>query len=190
MKIKIEVTGEAGALRPAFHRDAEPSVASGNRGVFSRHMRALLRRGEQGQSMVEFALILPMMLLITTGIFVFGIAMNNYLQLTNAVSIGARAVANSAQMSSGGTAADPCAVGAAAIAAAAPGLNAANLSTSFVFNGNPAVSGPSCASSATELSPGTSVTVTAQYPLNLSVFGQKYSASNAVLQASSTELAQ
>ena len=56
-------------------------------------MAFLLCAAEQGSALVEFALILPMMLLLTTGILVFGVAMNNYLQLTNAVSIGARTLA-------------------------------------------------------------------------------------------------
>ena len=42
-------------------------------------------------------MILPMMLLLTTGILIFGVAMNNYMQFTNAASIGARTLAVSAK---------------------------------------------------------------------------------------------
>jgi len=51
---------------------------------------ALCHKGDEGSALVEFALILPMLMLLTTGMLIFGVAMNNYLQLTNAVSVGAR----------------------------------------------------------------------------------------------------
>ena len=145
---------------------------------------------DRGSALVEFALILPMMLLLTTGILIFGVAMNNYLQLTNAVSIGARTLAVTAQVTL-----DPCAVASSAVIAAAPGLNPANLTFSYTLNGAN-YSGLSCSSgsvssgAAAMLSSGSTATVTATYPLNLSVFGQAYSASNAVLQATTTELVQ
>jgi len=153
-------------------------------------LRALLHAGEGGSALVEFAMILPMMLILTTGILMFGIAMNNYLALTNAVSIGARTVAVNA-----GITLDPCSVASQAIIAASPGLAAGNLKFSYVFNGVGA-SGTSCASpsvssgAAGNLTSGSTVSVTATYPLNLSVFGTKYSASNATLSATSTELVQ
>lgn len=153
-------------------------------------MRVLARAGERGSALVEMALILPMLLMLTTGMLVFGVAMNNYMQLTNAVSIGARAVANSAEVTT-----DPCAVASSAVIAAAPGLSSSKLSISYTFNGNP-YSGPSCSSAsadtgaAGDLTSGTTATVTATYPLNLSVFGNRFSATNAVLKASSTELVQ
>jgi len=150
----------------------------------------LLRLGEQGQSLVEFALIVPILLLLTTGIFVFGLAMNNYMQLTNAVSVGARTVAINAGLTT-----DPCAVASSAIIAAAPGLSSSSLSFSYSFNGTP-TSGTSCPSATTttsfagDLTSGSNVTVTATYPLNLSVYGKVFNLSNAVLSASSTELVQ
>jgi Flp pilus assembly protein TadG len=135
-------------------------------------------------------MVLPMMLILTTGIMMFGIAMNNYISLTNAVSIGARSVAVDA-----GLTLDPCSVASQAIIAASPSLRASNLNFSYTFNGIPA-SGTTCSSTSVStgapgnLASGTTVTVTATYPLNLSVFGTKYSASNAVLSATSTELVQ
>jgi len=168
-------------IRTALHGQAT---------ALARRVRTLLHRGEQGQSLVEFALILPMMLLLATGIMVFGLAMNNYLQLTNAVSVGARTVAISA-----GATLDPCATAANAIIAAAPGLNAASFTFSYTFSGNP-YSTNSCASSsyssgaAKELASGSTATVTATYPFNLSVFGAVFSQSHAVLSATSSELVQ
>jgi len=153
-------------------------------------LRALLHAGEGGNALIEFAMVLPMMLILTTGILMFGIAMNNYLALTNAVSIGARTVAVNA-----GLTLDPCSVAAQSIIAASPGLNPSSLKFTYTFNGVGA-SGSSCPSAsvssgaAGNLSSGSTVTVTATYPLNLSIYGTNYSASNAVLTATSTELVQ
>jgi Flp pilus assembly protein TadG len=187
MKIKIDGNGEPGIIKPGLYREAAPSEAH----AICQCMRTLLRRGEQGQSLVEFALIAPMLLLLATGIMVFGVAMNNYLQLTNAVSVGARTVAINA-----GVTLDPCATAANAITAAAPGLNPANFTFSYTFSGNP-YSSKTCPSSsfntpgaAKDLASGSTATVTATYPFNLSVFGGVFSNPNSLLQATSSELVQ
>ena len=57
-------------------------------------MRARLRRmwrEERGQSLVEMALVLPLLLLLVAGIIDFGRAYNNYIIITNAAREGARA---------------------------------------------------------------------------------------------------
>lgn len=48
------------------------------------------RRGERGQTMVEFAIVLPIFLMLLLGIAQLGIAFNNYLTLTDGVRAGAR----------------------------------------------------------------------------------------------------
>jgi len=48
------------------------------------------RRGESGQSLVEFAIVLPILLAVVIGIFEFGRAWNVYQVLTNAAREGAR----------------------------------------------------------------------------------------------------
>jgi Flp pilus assembly protein TadG len=48
---------------------------------------------EDGQALVEFALVLPLLALILFAIIQFGIAFNNYLALTDAVRAGAREAA-------------------------------------------------------------------------------------------------
>jgi TadE-like protein len=53
---------------------------------------ALIRR-EDGQSLVEFALVAPVLLLLVTGIMEFGLMFNQYLSLTDAARTGARALA-------------------------------------------------------------------------------------------------
>jgi hypothetical protein len=45
---------------------------------------------ERGQSMTEFALVLPLMVVLLFGIIQFGITFNNYITLTDAVRAGAR----------------------------------------------------------------------------------------------------
>jgi Flp pilus assembly protein TadG len=47
-------------------------------------------RNEKGQSMTEFALVLPILALLLFGVIQFGIVFNNYIQLTDAVRAGAR----------------------------------------------------------------------------------------------------
>src|SRR3982074_227680 len=47
-------------------------------------------RDERGQTMVEFTLVLPVLLVVLFGIIQFGIAFNNYVALTDAVRAGAR----------------------------------------------------------------------------------------------------
>ena len=116
MKIGIDVNIKTRSLMPNLQRGAKPSKPHSMRESFGECMGELPDSGEQGQSLVEFTLILPMLLLLATGIMVFGMAMNNYLQLTNAVSVGARTVAINA-----GVTLDPCATAANAIIAAAPG---------------------------------------------------------------------
>ena len=191
MKIGIDVNIKTRSLMPNLQRGAKPSKPHSMRESFGGCMGELLDSGEQGQSLVEFTLILPMLLLLATGIMVFGMAMNNYLQLTNAVSVGARTVAINA-----GVTLDPCATAANAIIAAAPGLNPANFTFSYIFSGHP-YSSSTCPSSsfntpgsAKDLASGTTATVTATYPFTLSVFGAVFSQSNAVLQATSSELVQ
>jgi Flp pilus assembly protein TadG len=190
MKMKTKFRGPVAASKKSLIRATEPVQPRAEAPPPGHRILNLLSLGERGSALVEMALIMPVLLILTTGIFVFGIAMNNYVTLTNAVSTGARTVALNAQLTT-----DPCAVASSAVEAAAPGLNPNLMTFSYTFNGV-AKSGTSCSSSsvdtgaALDLASGTTVTVTATYPLNLSVFGTQMSGSNAVLQATSTELVQ
>ena len=132
------------------------------------------RKNKQGQSVIEFALCLPILLLIMTGIFAFGFALNNYLILTNAVGIGGEQLAVSR-----GQTTNPCATAASAIYNASPLLDPNSIALSFVLNGTP-YSGASCSSTSTttgaagNLVQGANAQVTAQYPCSLSVYGIDY----------------
>jgi Flp pilus assembly protein TadG len=48
------------------------------------------RRREDGQAVVEFALVLPLLLLILLGIVQFGSVFRDYIALTDATRVGAR----------------------------------------------------------------------------------------------------
>jgi hypothetical protein len=48
---------------------------------------------ERGQALLEFALVIPVLLLVAVGAVEFGIAYNNYLRLTDAVRVSGRAAA-------------------------------------------------------------------------------------------------
>jgi Flp pilus assembly protein TadG len=143
---------------------------------------------DNGQSLVEFALTLPVLLLVLTGITTFGLAMNNYLMLTEATSVGARQIAVSRAQTL-----DPCSVASAAVYAAAPSFNQSKFTFTFTFNGVN-YSGASCASSspttgaAGNLKQGMPATVNVTYPCSLIAY--KYNFGTCNLQAQTTEVVQ
>jgi len=55
--------------------------------------RVKILLGEKGASVVEFAIILPLLIILVFGIFQFGIAYNSYIALTHAAREGARLAA-------------------------------------------------------------------------------------------------
>ena len=107
-------------------------------------------RNEQGQTMTEFALVLPVLALILFAVIQFGIVFNNYVTLTDATRAGARRAAVSRQ--------DPNrdATVIAAVRSSASDLDSGKLSVP------PPVS---------SWQPGTDVKVTASYPYSISLLG-------------------
>jgi Flp pilus assembly protein TadG len=100
--------------------------------------------------MVEFALVLPILVVLVLAIAQFGVAFNNYLALTDAARAAARkgAVSRQAGQSS-----------ACQSAGYAAGTDLKNAGTSFLL---------SCSSPWTI---GSNVTVTASYPYSISLMG-------------------
>ena len=49
-------------------------------------------RRQDGQAIVELALVLPVLLLLLVGILKFGLLYNNYITLTDSVRVGARSL--------------------------------------------------------------------------------------------------
>jgi Flp pilus assembly protein TadG len=118
------------------------------------------RNTDQGQAVVEFAVILPVLLLILFAILQFGVVFNDYIQVTAAAREGARkaAVSRSLGTSSAETAATTAAKN------AAPGLNQSNITVSFPNS-------PTFAQ-------GSDVSVQVTYPYSISIIGLVVSSGN------------
>jgi Flp pilus assembly protein TadG len=104
---------------------------------------------ERGQTMTEFALVLPLLVFLLFGIIQFGIAFNNYIALTDA----ARAASRKGAVSRG--AANPAGDCSSAAVNAASDLNTSKLKVT-------------CSST---WQSGSDVTVTATYPYSIQLLG-------------------
>ena len=111
--------------------------------------RRTFTRDETGQTMAEFAIVLPVLCVLLFGIIQLGIVFNNYVTLTDAVRAGARTAAVS--RSDG----DPTGATTTAVRSSAADLNQTNLGVTV----NSAWTA------------GTPVTVTATYPYSISLLG-------------------
>ena len=164
---------------------ASPEMDGGT--VFRRaRRRSRLLFAEDGGPLVEFAMVLPMMMAVMTGIFYLGIGLAQYIELTNATDIAARQISISRGVSS--LAADPCSTGTTYFEAAAPNLATSNLTFTYTINGT-AHTGTSCTSLAlTSASQGENVEVQASYPVHLGIYGLGWS--TVTLKAQTTEIIQ
>jgi Flp pilus assembly protein TadG len=106
-------------------------------------------RSERGQSMAEFALVLPVLVLLLFGIVQFGVTFNHYVTLTDAVRAGARKAAVSRHQP------DPVAVTVDAVETAATDLKAADLQINVTSSWEA----------------GDEVEVTASYPYSIKLMG-------------------
>ena len=104
-------------------------------------------KNEQGQTMVEFAFVLPILLVMLFGIIQFGVIFNNYVALTDAARAASRKGAVSRNAS------DP--KGDCEATGYAAGTNLKNPGTDFVLTCN----------SSWDI--GSDVTVTATYPYDI-----------------------
>lgn len=138
--------------------------------------RALGRRDE-GQSLVEFGLVAPVLLIVLTGIFSFGIILTQYEVLTDSVSAGARAFALSRLQTTPALAAsDPCAYAISVLEAASPSLKASSLTFAITYTNNqsttPVVTNytTSCTALAGAMHSDDQVQITATYPVTPMIF--------------------
>jgi Flp pilus assembly protein TadG len=60
--------------------------------ISTHKIRSKLQRPD-GQAMVEFVIVLPFLVMLLLGICQFGLAFHNYLSITDATRVGARAAA-------------------------------------------------------------------------------------------------
>lgn len=141
-------------------------------------------REEQGQALVEFALVLPLLIVLVMGILQFGIIYNRYITLTDAVRVGARNL--SLQRSS--TSTDPCdpAINATVAAGSDISLIASHVSVTWA-SGSTSTCGSGSAGSYTGGSEteGDAGTVTATTPYTISIMGIPVYSGN--LSASATD---
>jgi Flp pilus assembly protein TadG len=106
-------------------------------------------RNERGQTMTEFAIVLPILALLLFGVIQFGITFNNYITLTDAVRAGARKGAVGRHLS------NPQASVTTAVRNAATDLKSSDLQ--ITVNSTWAQ--------------GSDVTVTATYPYSINLLG-------------------
>ena len=146
-------------------------------------------RDDSGQALVEFAFLVPVLLIVLTGIFAFGMTFNNYTQMTEATATAARQLAISR-----GQYFDPCQKTAAVFTSAAPSLNPSLVSYTFNLNGN-TYTGNSCNSASTStgaagnLVQGQPASLTVTYPCSLVVYGKNL-APGCMLTTATTEVVQ
>jgi Flp pilus assembly protein TadG len=112
-------------------------------------MKRISLKNQDGQSVTEFALVLPILAFLLFAVIQFGIVFNNWVQLTDATRAGARRGAVSRH------APDPSAACTAAVRASATNLKASDLTADCVSTWQP----------------GSDLRVTATYPYSISLFG-------------------
>ena len=140
----------------------------------------MLSLRERGQALLEFALGVPLLLALITGMVMFGVAFNNELTLTYATNTAAQLLSISR-----GQTTNPCQTTANAFYSAAPYLTASNLTFTIVLGGS-SYSGASCSSAQLVASETAQLTVT--YPCSLGIFG--FGITNFNLTAKTTTLIQ
>jgi Flp pilus assembly protein TadG len=148
----------------------------------NKHRLARLGRDTTGGPAVEFALLLPVLLLLVLGALQFGITLNNYIVLTNATDAAARVMA----MARGST--TPYSTTTSQVSASASNLTSTNLTVTVRVNGTLCASDSTCQTSLTT-NQGKPVIVQASYPCDLTVYGHNY-APGCTLSTQSTELIQ
>jgi Flp pilus assembly protein TadG len=106
-------------------------------------------RHEQGQTMTEFAIVLPVLVLLVFGVIQFGILFNNYVTLTDAARAGARKAAVSRSAS------NPVGATVTQVQNSASDLTQSDLAVTVTSTWAPA----------------SDVTVTATYPYSINLLG-------------------
>jgi Flp pilus assembly protein TadG len=119
--------------------------------------------GKRGAVVVEFAMLVPVLLVILTGTAQFGLTLNQSLMLTNAVAIGAQLFSISR-----GTTSTPYTNTVSAIKAAAPSLNPASLMITLSVNGTACTTDAQCQTALSNAATNPA-TVSATYPCSLAV---------------------
>jgi len=115
--------------------------------------------GEDGSSLFEFALILPLLSMLLVGIILGGVTFYDYVTLAEAVAVGARSLSTNAGTST------PCTTAETALTNAATSLKTSSVTISISFPSTNTHS-DSCAGT---LYGGDSAMVNATYPCNMTI---------------------
>jgi Flp pilus assembly protein TadG len=134
-------------------------------------LRALafrFRRETTGSAVVEFALLAPVLFMLLIGMFQFGIMINNYIQLTEAVRVGGRTLA----ISRGST--TPVTTTRNAVFSSAPGLAQGSLGFTMTVNGASCTVDATCKTTL-DGAQGTQASITVTYnACSAIVYGRNY----------------
>jgi Flp pilus assembly protein TadG len=200
MKRLSNLRGQARPLLRGYFRAAEACGANKYPRSIGGRLRAFLCSGSKGQSLVEFAFVVPIMLMLMMGIYAVGIITFNDVALNNAVDIGATSLmkagtASNSNMSvasdySTGVAplTDPCKYAFALMASPTSNLLPQNITVTYYLtyldlSTNPGTTvnvtiGPytgtaanTCTSYSSDFATGGSLTIVASYPCTLGLYG-------------------
>jgi Flp pilus assembly protein TadG len=138
-----------------------------------------LTKDNAGNAAVEFALVAPLLCLLMMGMAYFGIALNNYVVLTDAVAAGARNLSLSRGSST------PYSSTTSLINSSAAGLTTASITVTVTVNGTTCSADNTC-QTALNSAQGQTASVSATYPCNLVVYANNY-APGCTLSASTSE---
>jgi Flp pilus assembly protein TadG len=130
---------------------ASPAVAGDAVSTSKGITRRVDLRDNRGQTMVEFALVVPILCLVLFGVIQFGVLYKDYVTLTDATRAGARKAAVSRHET------DPVGATQAKVQASASGLDLTKLNVSV--------------SAAPAWEHGADVTVSATYPYDIKLLG-------------------
>ncbi len=139
--------------------------------LFSR-LRCFVAEDSEGGSLVEMAVMLPLIMLIMTGIFSFSTALYQKLQLAEAVSSIGHYLATARGD------ADPCATAISSLKNAAPGLDSTKMTVTLTQNSTDLPTSCPTTPTSSTLSAGSMITVKAYYPTGLALYGSNYASIN------------
>jgi Flp pilus assembly protein TadG len=140
---------------------------------------AAVSRDQAGTSAIEFAFIAPALMLLALGTVQFGLTLNNYISLTEAVRTGSRQLA----VSRGGS--TPYTDTVNQVYRSAPSLTRATLTIAVSVNGTACSTDTTCLT-ALASSQGSPASVSASYPCDLSFMGHDF-APGCTLSSQTTE---
>lgn len=129
--------------------------------------RAMKLRDASGAALIEFAFVMPLLMAMLVGMFMFGLTIHNYISVTGAAEAGMLQLT----VSRGDT--TPWTDTTNVIYAAAPTLTKANLTVSVSVNGTACASDAACVT-ALSTAAGMPASVTVRYPCDLKVLDIRY----------------